>query len=141
VDPDAIQRAVFNLLDNAVKWSPDGATIRVELRRTQDGHAELGVRDEGPGIPPADLPFVFDRFYRSPTARAMPGSGLGLAIVRQIAEQHHGSVLARACSPGAHIVLCLPLGWRSGALAWRVSRRVLLLQVLASGIPSGVQPQ
>jgi two-component system, OmpR family, sensor histidine kinase MprB len=109
VDPDAIQRAVSNLLDNAVKWSPDGATVRVELRRTEDGHAELGIRDEGPGIPPDDLPFVFDRFYRSPTARAMPGSGLGLAIVRQIAEQHHGSVLARACAPGAHIALRLPL--------------------------------
>ena len=109
VDPDAVHRAIANLLDNAVKWSPNGGTIRVELRATGDGHAELGVRDQGPGIPPEDLPFVFDRFYRSPTARALPGSGLGLAIVRQIAEQHHGTVLARACSPGAHILLRLPL--------------------------------
>jgi two-component system, OmpR family, sensor histidine kinase MprB len=108
-DPDAVHRAIANLLANAVKWSPDGGRIRVELRRTEDGYAEFGVRDQGPGIPPDDLPFVFDRFYRSPTARAMPGSGLGLAIVRQIAEQHHGSVLARACSPGARILLCLPL--------------------------------
>jgi two-component system sensor histidine kinase MprB len=109
VDPDAVQRAVANLLDNAVKWSPNGGTIRVELRAAEDGHAELGVQDEGPGIPPDDLPFVFDRFYRSPTARAMPGSGLGLAIVRQIAEQHHGSVTARANSAGARLVLRLPL--------------------------------
>jgi len=108
-DPDAVHRAIANLLDNAVKWSPNGGTIRVELRGTEDGHAELGVRDQDPGIPPEDLPFVFDRFYRSPTARALPGSGLGLAIVRQIAEQHHGTVLARACSPGAHILLRLPL--------------------------------
>jgi two-component system, OmpR family, sensor histidine kinase MprB len=112
VDPDAVQRAIANLLDNAVKWSPDGGTIRVELRRTEDGYAEFGVLDEGPGIPPDDLLFVFDRFYRSPTARAMPGSGLGLAIVRQIAEQHHGSVLARASFPGAHILLRLPLSTR-----------------------------
>jgi two-component system sensor histidine kinase MprB len=109
VDPDAVRRAIANLLDNAVKWSPTGGTIRVELHSTEDGHAELGVLDEGPGIPPEDLPFVFDRFYRSPTARAQPGSGLGLAIVRQIAEQHHGTALARACSPGAHILLRLPL--------------------------------
>ena len=109
MDPDAVHRAIANLLDNAVKWSPNGGTIRVELRRTEDGHAALGVRDQGPGIPPEDLPFVFDRFYRSPAARALPGSGLGLAIVRQIAEQHHGAVLARAGSPGAHILLRLPL--------------------------------
>ena len=109
VDPDAVHRAIANLLDNAVKWSPNGGTIRVELRRTEDGHAALGVRDQGPGIPPEDLPFVFDRFYRSPAARTLPGSGLGLAIVRQIAEQHHGAVLARAGSPGAHILLRLPL--------------------------------
>jgi len=109
VDPDAVHRAISNLFDNAVKWSPIGGRIRVELHKTADGHAELGVRDEGPGIPPDDLPFVFDRFFRSPTARALPGSGLGLAIVRQIAEQHHGTVLARASSPGAYILLRLPL--------------------------------
>jgi two-component system, OmpR family, sensor histidine kinase MprB len=108
-DPDAVQRAIANLLDNAVKWSPTGGTIRVELRKAADGHAELGVLDQGPGIPPDDLPNVFDRFYRSPTARAMPGSGLGLAIVRQIAEQHRGTVHALPRSPGAHILLRLPL--------------------------------
>jgi two-component system, OmpR family, sensor histidine kinase MprB len=109
VDPDAVHRAIANLLDNAVKWSPTGGTIQVHLRTTEDGYAELGVRDQGPGIPPDDLPYVFDRFYRSPTARALPGSGLGLAIVRQIAEQHHGTVHARASFPGAHLVLRLPL--------------------------------
>ena len=109
VDPDAVHRAVGNLLNNAVKWSPVGGAIRVSLRATDDGHAELDVRDEGPGIPSRDLPYVFDRFYRSPAARSMPGSGLGLAIVRQIAEQHHGSVAALESSTGAHIRLRLPL--------------------------------
>ena len=56
---------------------------------------ELTVRDHGPGIADEDVPFVFDRFYRAPSARGMPGSGLGLAIVRQVAEAHGGSVSAR----------------------------------------------
>jgi two-component system, OmpR family, sensor histidine kinase MprB len=85
--PSAIERAVSNLLDNAAKWSPPGGEIEVRVR---DG--EVVVRDHGPGIAEEDRPFVFDRFYRAPTARALPGSGLGLAIVRQVAESHGGSV-------------------------------------------------
>jgi two-component system sensor histidine kinase MprB len=85
--PSAIERAVSNLLDNAAKWSPPGAVIEVTVR---DG--EVVVRDHGPGIADEDRPFVFDRFYRAETARAMPGSGLGLAIVRQVAESHGGTV-------------------------------------------------
>ncbi len=84
-----IERAVTNLLDNARKWSPDGATVEVTLA---DG--ELVVRDDGPGIDAADLPYVFDRFYRSADARRLPGSGLGLAIVRQVAEMHGGAAWA-----------------------------------------------
>jgi two-component system, OmpR family, sensor histidine kinase MprB len=81
-----IERAVSNLLDNAAKWSPPEGEIEVTLRAR-----ELTVRDHGPGIAEEDLPFVFDRFYRAPSARSMPGSGLGLAIVRQVAEAHGGS--------------------------------------------------
>jgi two-component system sensor histidine kinase MprB len=99
----AIDRAVANLLDNAAKWSPPGAEIEV---RVQDG--ELTVRDHGPGIDEADLPFVFDRFYRATSARGMPGSGLGLAIVRQVAEAHGGTVTAeRADGGGTRISLRL----------------------------------
>ena len=87
--PSTIERAVSNLLDNAAKWSPPGGEIEVTVR---DG--ELTVRDHGPGIDADDLPFVFDRFYRAPSARGMPGSGLGLAIVRQVAEAHGGTVTA-----------------------------------------------
>ncbi len=100
-----IERAVTNLLDNARKWSPDGATVEVTLA---DG--ELVVRDDGPGIDAADLPYVFDRFYRSADARRLPGSGLGLAIVRQVAEMHGGA--AWAAPPhdgrGAELHLRLP---------------------------------
>ena len=84
-DPDALLRATTNLLDNAAKWSPDGATIEVELR-----NGELLVRDHGPGIAEAELALVFERFYRSPAARSQPGSGLGLAIVKHVATAHGG---------------------------------------------------
>jgi len=82
-----IERAVSNLLDNAGKWSQSGADVEVAVR---DG--ELSVRDHGPGIAAADVPFVFDRFWRAETARGTPGSGLGLAIVRQVADQHHATI-------------------------------------------------
>ena len=86
--PSALERAVGNLLDNAAKWSPPGGTVEVAVT-----DHEVVVRDHGPGIDEADLPFVFDRFYRAPSARGMPGSGLGLAIVRQVAETHGGEVI------------------------------------------------
>jgi two-component system sensor histidine kinase MprB len=100
-----LNRAVSNLLDNACKWSPPGGVIEVGVR---DG--EVAVRDHGPGIPEPDLPHVFDRFYRAPSARGLPGSGLGLAIVRQVAEAHGGSAHAeRAEGGGARLRLRLPL--------------------------------
>jgi two-component system sensor histidine kinase MprB len=92
---------VANLLDNAAKYG--GGEVEVSL---VDG--ELMVRDHGPGIADEDMPYVFDRFYRSPSARGRPGSGLGLAIVRQAAESHGGSVRA-ASAPGGGAVLRLRL--------------------------------
>jgi two-component system sensor histidine kinase MprB len=96
---DRIARAVANLLDNAVTWSPPGATIDVALH---DG--ELTVRDHGPGFSSEDLPFVFDRFHRAPAARAKPGSGLGLAIVRQAADAHDGFVTAANAPDGGALM-------------------------------------
>jgi len=93
--PGRLERAVSNLLENAVKWSPEDGRVAVELR---DG--ELLVRDHGPGIDPEDLDRVFDRFYRAPAARGVPGSGLGLAIVRQVVEEHGGSVSAENAPDG-----------------------------------------
>jgi two-component system sensor histidine kinase MprB len=103
-DPDAVERAIGNLVDNAVKWSPDGG--RITVTTTPDG--TVSVRDGGPGIPAVDLPYVFDRFYRSPAARSLPGSGLGLAIVRQIAETHGGTVTAEPLPRGVRLRLSLP---------------------------------
>jgi two-component system sensor histidine kinase MprB len=100
-----LERAVGNLLDNAVKWSPPGSAIEV---RVADG--ALAVRDHGPGIAEEDLPHIFDRFYRSAAARGLPGSGLGLAIVRQVAETQHGSVaVANADGGGAVFTLRMPV--------------------------------
>jgi two-component system sensor histidine kinase MprB len=98
-----LDRAIANLLDNAAKWSPPGATVDVGLH---DG--ELTVRDHGPGIAPEDLPHVFDRFYRATAARGRAGSGLGLAIVRHVAEHHGGAVRAEA-APGGGALLRLAL--------------------------------
>jgi two-component system sensor histidine kinase MprB len=90
-----LYRAVRNLLDNAVKWSPPGARVEISVR-----DCEVVVRDHGPGIADEDLPHVFDRFYRASSSRGLPGSGLGLAIVRQVAEAHGGTVSAEAVSDG-----------------------------------------
>jgi two-component system sensor histidine kinase MprB len=100
IDVDAAQRAVANLLDNAVKWSPPGAAISVEV-----GDGAVTVTDCGPGIPETDLPHVFERFYRSAEARSRPGSGLGLAIVAQVAAIHGGSVQVTSSPAGSRFCL------------------------------------
>ena len=125
-----LQRAIVNLLDNAVKYSPDGEPVEVELTTTARGPegrvrgageasdsrapgapvvGELSVRDHGPGISGEDMPHVFDRFYRGAEARGRPGSGLGLAIVRQVVDQHGGTVRAeRAPGGGTLMRVTLP---------------------------------
>ncbi|RZS44678.1 two-component system sensor histidine kinase MprB [Herbihabitans rhizosphaerae] len=108
-DSISLERAVLNLLDNAVKFSPSGGTVRVTLRSAGDGSTMLEVADGGPGIRDEDLPKVFDRFYRSQESRTMPGSGLGLAIVKQAVERHGGVVYAgRAPEGGALFTIRLP---------------------------------
>jgi two-component system, OmpR family, sensor histidine kinase MprB len=103
-DPDRLGRAIDNLLDNAVKWNRPGAPVEVALES-----GVLSVRDHGPGIPEADLPRVFDRFYRATEARELPGSGLGLAIVRQVADAHGAAVsAANAQGGGARLELAFP---------------------------------
>ncbi|MPY85732.1 MAG: HAMP domain-containing protein [Actinophytocola sp.] len=99
-DPNALERAVLNLLDNAAKFSPAGGTVRLVLRPLGDGTAVIEVSDQGPGIADEDLPRVFDRFYRSLQARTLPGSGLGLAIVKQAVERHGGAVYAGTAAEG-----------------------------------------
>ncbi|HEX2086340.1 MAG TPA: HAMP domain-containing sensor histidine kinase [Solirubrobacteraceae bacterium] len=103
-DAERLGRAVGNLLDNAAKHSPPGGVVEVTA-----GGGAVAVRDHGPGVPDADKPLIFDRFYRGATARGRPGSGLGLAIVRQVAAAHGGSVtVADAPGGGALFSLRLP---------------------------------
>jgi two-component system, OmpR family, sensor histidine kinase MprB len=97
--PSRLERAIANLLDNAVKWSPPGAAVDVGVNG-----GEVTVRDRGPGIDDADVSFVFDRFYRAPAARALPGFGLGLALVRQVAEEHGGTVAVERPEGGGTLV-------------------------------------
>ncbi|WP_151483022.1 HAMP domain-containing sensor histidine kinase [Streptomyces albicerus] len=97
-EPTALERAIVNILDNAVKFSPEGGTIDVALK---DG--ELTVRDHGPGIPADELPHVFDRFWRSPNARALPGSGLGLSIVARTVQQAGGDVALSPAEGGGTV--------------------------------------
>ena len=96
---DRMERAVWNLLENAGKWSGDGGSVEISL-----AGGELQVRDHGPGFADEDRPLVFDRFYRSAAARSMPGAGLGLAIVREVAEAHGGTVEAENAGGGGALV-------------------------------------
>jgi two-component system sensor histidine kinase MprB len=103
-EADTLERAVANLLDNAVKWSPPGGTIRVQLEGDR-----LRVADQGPGIRDEDLPYVFDRFFRSEASRNTPGTGLGLSIVAQTVARHGGWVrAARSAQGGAEFTIRLP---------------------------------
>ena len=97
-EPSALERAIVNILDNAVKFSPEGGAVDVTLK---DG--ELTVRDRGPGIPADELPHVFDRFWRSPSARALPGSGLGLSIVARTVQQAGGDVALSPAEGGGTV--------------------------------------
>jgi signal transduction histidine kinase len=99
-----LDRAVINLLDNAGKFSAPGSVVDVAV--SSDG--TISVADRGPGVPEEALPHVFDRFYRSDEARALPGSGLGLAIVKQVVDGHGGTVtIANRLHGGAVVTVTL----------------------------------
>ncbi|GAB3699411.1 sensor histidine kinase [Corynebacterium nasicanis] len=108
-DQFSLGRATLNLLDNAAKWSPPGAVVRVRMIPLANDRVQLTVADSGPGIRPEDRERVFERFYRAPEARSQPGSGLGLAIVKQTLVRHGGSVwVEEAPGGGALVVAELP---------------------------------
>jgi two-component system phosphate regulon sensor histidine kinase PhoR len=109
-DPVKLHDIVRNLVENAVNYSPEGATVRVDAAR-RDKWIDIVVSDSGPGIPPTDLTRVFERFYRVDKARSRPGgTGLGLAIVRHLVELHGGTVTAEnRPEGGARFTLTLPV--------------------------------
>lgn len=109
VDRRHIQQLVDILLDNALKYTPEGGTVTVTVRQTS-GHAEISVADNGIGIPEEHQPHIFDRFYRVEEARTGGGEGLGLAIARQIAEQHDGRLTVDSIpGQGSTFTLSLPV--------------------------------
>jgi two-component system sensor histidine kinase SenX3 len=110
-DPEELRTAVSNLLDNAVKYSPDGVHISVELDAPDEDHVVLRVRDRGVGIPEHELKRIFKRFYRV-TQRSLSqvkGTGLGLFIVRSIARKHGGRVFAESEGSGKGTTVTLEL--------------------------------
>jgi signal transduction histidine kinase len=106
-DRELIQQAVANLLDNAVKFSPPGGTIRLAGARGPDG-LRITVTDQGPGIPDEDVVRAMERFFRGETARHTPGFGLGLTLVRAVAQLHGGTLLLENAQPGLRAVLAVP---------------------------------
>lgn len=109
VNTALVERAIGNLVDNALKWSPPGEPIEVSVAAT-DREARVRVRDHGPGIPANLRETVFERFYRAPEARSQPGSGLGLSIVDYVARSHDGSAsVIDTDGPGTTVELRLPL--------------------------------
>jgi PAS domain S-box-containing protein len=117
-DPDRLQQVVWNLVSNAVKFTPKDGRVEVELTRV-DAHARLRVKDTGKGIPPSFLPHVFDRLRQadSTSTRAHGGLGIGLAIVRHLVELHGGTVAAESGGEGqgASFTVELPVSPVSGA--------------------------
>jgi two-component system OmpR family sensor kinase len=112
-EPDALRRALDNLLDNAELHGPRGGEVVVSLT-TAGSTAALTVRDEGPGLAAADLEHAFERFWRAPDAADRPGSGLGLAIVRATAERHGGTVTVAGSTMAINLPAATPLGVQEG---------------------------
>jgi signal transduction histidine kinase len=105
-DRELVQQAVANLLDNAIKFSPPGSDVKLSAAPIEKG-ARITVRDQGPGIPAADLQRATERFFRGEQARSTPGSGLGLALVQAVATLHYGALVLEDAAPGLRAMLTL----------------------------------
>jgi len=113
-DPDALERAIVNLLDNAIKFTPSGGSVRLSSG-VDDGDVAVTVADTGAGIDATDLPRIFERFYKADRARQRGGTGLGLAIVKHTIEAHHGKVSARSdLGHGSTFAFTVPRASRAG---------------------------
>ncbi len=112
-DPERVHQVIFNLVDNAVRFTPEGGEVRIEAHR-HDGAVEVTVADTGVGIPADALPRLFERFYRVDSARARGdgGTGIGLAIARSVVEAHGGTIRAKSePGHGSAFTFDLPISW------------------------------
>jgi two-component system phosphate regulon sensor histidine kinase PhoR len=109
-NPIRLRQLLDNLIGNAIKYTPEGGKIRIEVEMQND-QIILRIEDSGPGIPPADQPHIFEKFYRaSNVPKGVGGSGLGLAIVKSIVENHHGRIwVESAMGQGSSFTVVLPL--------------------------------
>jgi signal transduction histidine kinase len=115
IDPSRIERAVLNLIQNALKFTPAGGNVSVMAHR-DDGDLVIEVQDTGIGIEPRDLPRVFERFYKVDQSRASVGSGLGLALVKHAVEAHGGRVSVQSqLGQGSTFTLVIPADGPEGA--------------------------
>jgi hypothetical protein len=106
-DPVLLAQALGNLIDNALKYTPEGGSIRVEVRRGPSHSVGVTVSDSGPGIPDGDRAKVIERFYRGDASRGTPGVGLGLSLVDAVARLHGSSLRFEDNNPGLRVVMLL----------------------------------
>jgi signal transduction histidine kinase len=107
-DPILLAQALSNLIDNALKFAPDGGVIDVAVHRRADGPVEIAVTDNGPGINDAEKAKVVERFYRGDASRGTPGVGLGLSLVQAVAKLHGSAIEMSDQNPGLRVMLTLP---------------------------------
>jgi signal transduction histidine kinase len=112
-DPRGIERVVLNLLTNAIKYSPHGGAVTLQVERVPDDaipYARLVVQDEGIGIPATDLPQIFERYRRGRNVGKIAGTGIGLTGAKQIVERHGGAIdVASTEGSGTRVTVTLPL--------------------------------
>ena len=106
-DQELLTQAVANLMENALRHTPAGTLIGVELSRNAAGDC-LAVMDDGPGVAPGDMLRLVHRFYRGERSRTTPGNGLGLSLVAAVADLHGATLLLRDAAPGLRVTLCIP---------------------------------
>ncbi|MCU0561833.1 MAG: ATP-binding protein [Desulfobacterales bacterium] len=107
-DTRLIQRMLANLLDNAIKYTPSGGAVSVSARRDSLQRTVIEVSDTGPGISEADLPHIFERFYRGDPSRSQAGAGLGLCFARAVAHAHGGEITAASLQTGSVFWVTIP---------------------------------
>jgi two-component system phosphate regulon sensor histidine kinase PhoR len=114
----------LNLLDNAIKYTPDQGTITIAAGE-KEGTIEINIEDTGIGIPPKDLSRIFERFYRVDKARSreLGGTGLGLAIVKHLVEAHRGTVLVESSGKGSRFSVTLPAAFDRDSATSSATRR------------------